>query len=56
MDAWLSAFASDELAERRDSGDRSLLLGGFGWVEGLRPDAKGVRESQGFIHAPSIAP
>ena len=36
-------------------GKKELAVGGFGWVEGLRPDAAGVRESEGFIHAPSIA-
>jgi len=55
LDAWYSAFASAALNDVRKAGDHSLLLGGFGWVEGLRADAKGVRESTGFIHAPSIA-
>ena len=55
LDAWLTAFASRVLAELREAGNTELYLGGFGWIEGLRPDARGVRESAGFIHAPSIA-
>lgn len=54
LDAWITAFASRALESDRGKDKRSFVIGGFGWVEGLRPDAAGVRESEGFIHAPSI--
>ena len=55
LDAWLTALATRVLAERRDAGGGGLRIGGFGWVEHLFPDAAGARESQGFVHAPSLA-
>jgi hypothetical protein len=55
LDAWLTGLASRELWERRDAGRGGLRIGGFGWVEHLVPDAAATRESEGFVHAPSLA-
>jgi hypothetical protein len=54
LDAWITGLASQALADRRAGGDRTLRVGGFGWVEGLAPDADGTRPSTGFVHAPSL--
>lgn len=57
IDAWITGFARERLDAMRDDpeGTSGVILGGFGWVEGLRPDAGGTSASQGFIHAPSLA-
>ena len=54
LDAWITGLASQELADRRASGDLTLRVGGFGWVERLAPDAAGTRSSTGFVYAPSL--
>ena len=53
LDAWITGLASRALAAKREE-DGALKIGGFGWVEHLVPTAKGTRETQGFIHAPSL--
>jgi hypothetical protein len=57
LDAWITGFARERLDALRADGahPKGLQLGGFSWVEDLKPDKKGTRESQGFIHAPSLA-
>ncbi len=54
LDAWITGLASRALGALREEGRATLRVGGFGWVEGLVPDATGTRESQGFVHAPSL--
>jgi hypothetical protein len=54
LDAWLTSLDRRDLDRYREK-DPRLRVGGFGWVEKLKPDARGTRESQGFIHAPSLA-
>ena len=55
LDAWLTALASHELADRRAAGRGGIRIGAFGWVERLFQDSASTRESQGFVHAPSLA-
>lgn len=60
LDAWFTALAQRQLdtlrapPEGRDAPRRGIQLGGFGWVQDLKPKADGSRVSQGFIHAPSV--
>ena len=37
LDAWLSSFASKRLMQLRQKKAQGIFLGGFGWVENLRP-------------------
>ncbi|MCB9646009.1 MAG: hypothetical protein H6730_05330 [Deltaproteobacteria bacterium] len=55
IDAWLTGLAHERLQAARARAPSGVQLGGFGWVEDLRPDEAGTAESQGFIHAPSLA-
>lgn len=55
LDAWITAFARSRLDELRDAAADGVHLGGFGWIEDLRPDDAGTNESRGFVHAPSLA-
>ncbi|EDM74214.1 hypothetical protein PPSIR1_27098, partial [Plesiocystis pacifica SIR-1] len=54
LDAWLTSLATHRLDAMRQARSRGVSVGAFGWVEDLRPDAAGTRESEGFIHAPSL--
>ncbi len=69
LDAWVTSLAMARLAELREVTPAGVLVGGYGWVEGLRPDEPTpvtevvpdeagplVRaiEDPGFIHAPSV--
>jgi hypothetical protein len=54
LDAWITGLASRALAARRASGAGALRIAGFGWVEQLVRGTAGTRESDGFIHAPSL--
>ncbi|HJQ35115.1 MAG TPA: hypothetical protein VJ866_23395 [Pyrinomonadaceae bacterium] len=53
IDAWVTGLASQRLAEMREANRRGVHLGGYAWVENLRP-ARGAAPSGGFIHAPSL--
>ncbi|WP_341676922.1 hypothetical protein [Niveibacterium sp. SC-1] len=37
LDAWISSFATRRLAEQRAAQPQGLYVGGYGWVEKLRP-------------------
>jgi hypothetical protein len=37
LDAWITALATRQLREMRQRRPRGLVIGGFGWVEDLRP-------------------
>ncbi|MFI9503315.1 LysM peptidoglycan-binding domain-containing protein [Nocardia sp. NPDC052566] len=52
LDAWITSLATQRLARTRAAGISGIRLGGYGWVENLRPGT--VRESEGYIHAPSM--
>ena len=69
LDAWVTSLAARRLATLRESTPDGVLLGGYGWLEGLRPepmtpvpqppeDEPGPlflpASDPGFIHAPSL--
>ncbi len=39
LDAWITAMATAELARQRHRNSVGVLLGGYGWVEDVRPQA-----------------
>ena len=54
LDAWLTSFATRRLASLRSKMPTGTYLGGFSWVEDLRPANK-TTSSDGFIHAASLS-
>jgi len=53
LDAWITSFATRRLTDLRKAQPTGVLVGGYGWVEGLgRQLAPG--DQAGFIHAPSL--
>lgn len=53
LDAWISSLANRRLASWRASpASKGLHIGGYGWVENLKPDRR--PDSEGYIHAPSL--
>jgi hypothetical protein len=53
IDPWFTAQASRRLEHwRGQAGSRGIGIGGFGWVETLKPDTR--PDSEGYIHAPSL--
>ena len=55
LDAWISGMAAKRLGELRVAHPRGVRLGGYGWVENLRPDPAEPEpgEEPVFIHCPS---
>jgi hypothetical protein len=54
LDPWITALATRRLFEARaQSLTTGIHLGGFGWVENLRPRGA-LPLSEGFVHAPSL--
>ena len=37
LDAWITSFATKRLATMRAARRKALYVGGYGWVENLRP-------------------
>lgn len=54
LDAWLTAAATDRLTSLRTAEPAGCHLGGFGFVEDIRP-AGPVPPPGGYVHAPSAA-
>lgn len=54
LDAWITALASERLWNMRSTAPNGCHVGGFGWVENVRP-ASPRSSPGGFIHAPSSA-
>ena len=54
LDAWITAAATDRLRAMRTTTPEGCYLGGFGFVENVRP-AEQSAPVGGFIHAPSPA-
>jgi hypothetical protein len=52
VDAWLTALATDRLADERVKRPAGLQVGGYGWLVDLAP--RPGKASQGHIHAPSL--
>ena len=54
LDAWITSLATYRLSALRGQKPEGIQLGGYGWVEDLRPRIT-PSLSDGYIHAPSIA-
>jgi hypothetical protein len=69
VDSWATSLATRRLEEMRAGAPAGILIGGYGWIEGLNPDAPDVvthsvagepgplhrsPDDPGFLHAPSI--
>jgi hypothetical protein len=54
LDAWITSLPAQRLAEFRSHQPAGLFLGGYGWVEDLRPRGAAPL-SDGYLHAPSVA-
>jgi hypothetical protein len=70
LDAWITSIATKRLASMRASQPQGVYIGGYGWVENLKPEATPRTEvtppvgeagplfahvnDTGFIHAPSM--
>ena len=70
LDAWMTSLATKRLRAMRDQRPEGVYIGGYGWVENLRPapppqvvpapagEPAGPvnipEESAGFVHAPSL--
>ena len=53
LDPWISSLANRRLASwRAQPTSKGLHIGGYGWVENLKPDRR--PDSEGYIHAPSL--
>jgi hypothetical protein len=56
LDAWHASLAAERLAlKRTPKANTGVQVGGYGWVVNLAPDVTGEPDTQGFIHAPSLA-
>jgi len=54
LDAWITSLATYRLKKFRESQTTGIYLGGYGWVENLKPRTD-PSLSDGYIHAPSSA-
>jgi hypothetical protein len=52
LDAWITSAATRRLDAVRDERGTATYIGGFGYVEDLRP--RGTPVSRGYLHAPSL--
>ncbi|MDB5531353.1 MAG: hypothetical protein JWR51_4456 [Devosia sp.] len=53
LDAWIASLANRRLASwRAKPTSKGVHIGGYGWVENLKPDQR--PDSEGYIHAPSL--
>ncbi|HZN87401.1 MAG TPA: hypothetical protein VFB44_00355 [Thermoleophilaceae bacterium] len=54
LDAWITSLATRRLLAMRDTGESTASrIGGYGWVENLRPK-ENLPQIDGYIHAPSL--
>jgi hypothetical protein len=60
LDAWITAVATRRLRTMRQAQELAhgkpagSYLGGYGWVENLRPNVSSTASNGGYIHAPSM--
>ncbi len=68
LDSWVTAFATHRLADLRSANPTGLRVGGYGWLENLRPEPRtsidplpdepgpltAAVDDPGFIHAASL--
>ncbi|HEY4302947.1 MAG TPA: hypothetical protein VGM82_00660 [Gemmatimonadaceae bacterium] len=52
LDAWITSMASRRLAASRAKTPTGAYIGGFGWIDDLKPAA--APTSLGYIHTPSL--
>jgi len=52
-DAWVSSVPAARIRQLRAGQPEGVLLGAYGWVEGLKPDVATARTG-GYLHAPSL--
>lgn len=52
-DAWVTSLPTSRVRQLRAESPDGLLLGAFGWVEGLTPGGSTTRPG-GYVHAPSL--
>lgn len=52
LDAWITSIATRRLASLRARKKTGIHIGGYGWVENLRPSPD--PDSLGYVHAPSL--
>jgi hypothetical protein len=52
LDAWITSFATSKLKHLRNIKPEGLYVGGYGYLENLKP--RESRKSEGYIHAPSL--
>ena len=57
LDAWHASLAAERLAQKRTAkgAKPGIQVGAYGWVVNLAPDLADEPDTQGFIHAPSLA-
>ena len=53
LDAWITSMAMRRLAASRAATPTGAYIGGFGWIDDLKPAA--APTSLGYIHTPSLA-
>jgi hypothetical protein len=53
LDAWLTSLASRRLADIRAARPTGTHIGGYGWLDDLKPSPR--PDSLGYVHAPSIS-
>jgi len=54
LDAWITSFAHYRLGQTRAANPNGgIVLGGYGWLENVRPQP-GQSASSGFVHVPSL--
>ncbi|MDQ4130057.1 MAG: hypothetical protein M3133_03560, partial [Actinomycetota bacterium] len=53
LDAWYTSLATRRLVTVRGAAPSGIHVGGYGWLDDLRPAA--TAGNQGFIHTPSLA-
>jgi len=54
IDAWMTSLATARIRELRTKRGRGVYLGGYGWVENLRPAVRQSKPEGGFLLAPSL--
>ncbi len=54
LDAWYTSLATRRLTRVRAASPAGVHLGGYGWLDDLRPAGADASVSQGFIHTPSL--
>jgi hypothetical protein len=55
LDAWISSLAQSRLDQTRTADPTGgVVIGGYGWLENVRPATAAAAASSGYLHAPSV--